>query len=136
LDLFQIRFWPFMADTFVDVVLYGHAYVSGDTLYAYLYPSTGEHVSFESIDSATLDQSIRDLYDYPSGARRVHHYRMKLEVYIGVPPLAFFCSNSARLKPGKDRIRQIVNTYRKAKSLPCRGTSRAELKEMVCHDDR
>jgi hypothetical protein len=90
-----------------------------------LYPSTGEHVKLESINPEKLDQSIRDLYDYPSGARRIHHYRTKLEVYFGVPAVSFFCVNSASLKSGKDRIRQIIDTY-STKTLPRKGTSRAD----------
>jgi hypothetical protein len=49
-----------MADTSVDIAIYGHNYVCGDILYAFLYPSTGEHVKLESINPEKLDQSIRD----------------------------------------------------------------------------
>ena len=123
-----------MADTFVDVILYGYYYICGDILYTYLYPSTGEHVKFESINPEKLDQSIRNLYEYRSGARRIHHYRMMLEVYFGAPRLSFFRADSSRITFGKDHIRRIVHLYNKSKTLHAEGTSRAELKEMVCHD--
>jgi hypothetical protein len=51
-----------MADTFVDVAIYGCGYTCADILYTYLNPSSGEHVKFESINPEKLDQSIRAQY--------------------------------------------------------------------------
>jgi len=123
-----------MADTFVDVAVYGHSYASGDILYAFLYPAMGEHVKFESINPEKLDQSIRSLYDYPSGARRIHHFRMKLEVYFGAQPLSFFRIDSSKIEFRKDNVHRIVDVYRRGKSLPRQEISREELEEMVCHE--
>ena len=125
-----------MADTFVDVALYGAAYRCGGILYASLYPSTGEKVGVSSISPEDLDQSIRRLYDYPFGARRIHHYRMKLEVYFGVPHLSFFPADCSKIELGKDHIRRIVEKYRRRKSLPPVRISWSELEEMVCHDGK
>jgi hypothetical protein len=61
---------------------------------------------------------------------------MTLELYFGVRPLSFFRADSSNITFGKDHIRRIVKTYKKSKTLYPEGRSRAELKEMVCHDGK
>jgi hypothetical protein len=147
LDIFRIRFWPFMADTFLDIALYGHAFICGDVLYGSVYLATGEHVRPEAIKPAQLDQSIRDLFRYPAHARRIHHFRMELEMYFGAPPLFFVRANGNGLELGHDPIRKMVQRYQKrwrnepmpqrsGDALARKEVSKAELEAMVCHDGR
>ncbi|HEX4773428.1 MAG TPA: hypothetical protein VH351_21530 [Bryobacteraceae bacterium] len=90
MHIYRIRFWPYMADTHVDIAMYGHAFVAGDVLYASVYLATGEYVRHGGICPPPRDQSIRDVYRYPSAARRVHHFRLQLEIYFGAPPSPSF----------------------------------------------
>jgi len=112
MDFTHIRFWPFMADGFVEVALRGVQHIAGHTVYAARYVRTGEGVISSSIDPNQIDQTIRDLYGYEAGAWTVHQYRMKLQVYFGLPPIA-----EAIAQEG------VSNNI-----------SEEDLEEMVCHE--
>jgi hypothetical protein len=116
LDFEHIRFWPFMAETFVDVVFKGVNYICGDIIYAARYARTRKLLENDSIKPTQVDQSIRDLYGYRGGARRIHWFRMHVQVYFGVPPIATNASGSRRSK--SHRI------------------TKAQLREMVCHEGK
>jgi hypothetical protein len=113
-DFEHIRFWPFMADTFVNIVFKGVDYRCGDVIYAARYARTGKFVQNDSIKPTQVDQSIRDLYVYRDGAPRIHWFRMHLQIYFGLPPIA------------ADRA-----FTRRSKRI-----TKAQLKDMVCHEGR
>jgi hypothetical protein len=132
-----------MADTHVDIAMYGHSFVAGDVLYASVYLATGEHVRHGGICPPPRDQSVRDVYRYPAGARRVHHFRMQLEMYFGAPPLFFVPADDPGIELGKDRVRTLVDRYQQHwwnervgndDPLPRKKVSKAELEAMVCHN--
>ena len=136
-----------MADTYVDLAICELACIAGDALYASIYLATGEHVRQEAICPWPRDQSVRDLYRYRSGARRVHRFRSQLEIYFGAPPLFFVRADDDGIEPGTDHIRTLVDRYhqlwrnepaprRKCDRLPRKKVSKAELQAMVCHEGK
>lgn len=112
MDFTQIRFWPFMADTFVEITLRGVQHIAGHTIYAARYAGTGEGVESGAIKLNQIDQSIRALYGYAEGGWSVYEYRMGLQVYFGVPPMAEAVMPEGLSEP----------------------VTEDELEEMICHN--